>query len=104
MKKGAILLNVSRGGLVDSEALMAGLENGQLGAVGMDVYENEGKACDIYHTFASVLLWISGHLRWQFLRHLEDRCHHASNCTPSFWLSCWLQSLVGKVGGLQTVP
>lgn len=42
MKKGAILLNVSRGGLVDSEALMAGLENAQLGAVGMDVYENEG--------------------------------------------------------------
>jgi D-lactate dehydrogenase len=43
MKKGVVLLNVSRGGLVDSEALMAGLENAQLGAVGMDVYENEGE-------------------------------------------------------------
>lgn len=42
MKKGAILLNVSRGGLVDSQALYDGLENGQLGGLGMDVYENEG--------------------------------------------------------------
>ncbi|WIA17926.1 hypothetical protein OEZ85_009419 [Tetradesmus obliquus] len=43
MKKGAILLNVSRGGLVDSQALYDGLENGQLGGLGMDVYENEGE-------------------------------------------------------------
>lgn len=43
MKKGAILLNVSRGGLVDADALLEGLENGQLGGLGMDVYENEGE-------------------------------------------------------------
>jgi lactate dehydrogenase-like 2-hydroxyacid dehydrogenase len=43
MKPGAILLNVSRGGLVDSQALYDGLENGQLGGLGMDVYENEGE-------------------------------------------------------------
>jgi hypothetical protein len=42
MKKGAILLNVSRGGLVNSDALINGLENNTLSGVGMDVYENEG--------------------------------------------------------------
>jgi D-lactate dehydrogenase len=43
MKKGCIIVNVSRGGLVDSQALYDGLENGQLGGLGMDVYENEGE-------------------------------------------------------------
>lgn len=43
MKKGCILLNVSRGGLVENAALVSGLESRQLGGVGMDVYENEGR-------------------------------------------------------------
>lgn len=42
MKDGVVLLNVSRGGLVDTEALIDGLEEGKLGGVGMDVYEKEG--------------------------------------------------------------
>ncbi len=42
MKPGTMLINVSRGGLVDSDALFEGLETGQLGGLGMDVYENEG--------------------------------------------------------------
>lgn len=41
MKQGCILLNVSRGGLVDSDEIMHGLESGQIGALGMDVWENE---------------------------------------------------------------
>jgi D-lactate dehydrogenase len=48
MKPGSILLNVSRGGLVDSQALYDGLENGQLGGLGMDVYENEGEALAVH--------------------------------------------------------
>lgn len=43
MKKGCILLNVSRGGLVENAALVSGLESRQLGGLGMDVYENEGQ-------------------------------------------------------------
>ncbi|KAI8475368.1 MAG: D-isomer-specific 2-hydroxyacid dehydrogenase NAD-binding protein [Monoraphidium minutum] len=42
MKPGATLLNVSRGGLLDSDALLEGLRSGHLGGVGLDVYENEG--------------------------------------------------------------
>ncbi len=42
MKKGAILINVARGGMIDAGALEEGLKEGRIGGVAMDVYENEG--------------------------------------------------------------
>lgn len=42
MKQTALLINVSRGGLVDTDALLDALEAGDLGGCAMDVYENEG--------------------------------------------------------------
>ncbi|KAK9905506.1 hypothetical protein WJX75_001127 [Coccomyxa subellipsoidea] len=42
MKRGAIIVNVSRGGLVDTDAATDALETGQLGGLALDVYEHEG--------------------------------------------------------------
>jgi len=43
MKKGVIFINCSRGGLVDTSALIDALKAGQIGAAGLDVYEQEGE-------------------------------------------------------------
>ncbi len=41
LKKGVLLINTSRGGLIDTKALLEGLKTGIIAGVGMDVYENE---------------------------------------------------------------
>ena len=42
MKPGTILINTSRGGLIDTEALIDGIKTGQVYGAGLDVYEEEG--------------------------------------------------------------
>lgn len=41
IKKGAVLINTSRGEIVETAALINGLETGIIGAAGLDVLENE---------------------------------------------------------------
>lgn len=41
MKPGAMLINTSRGALLDTKAVIAPLKSGHLGALGLDVYEEE---------------------------------------------------------------
>lgn len=41
MKPGVVLVNVSRGNLMDLDAIIAGLNSGQIGDFAMDVYEDE---------------------------------------------------------------
>jgi D-lactate dehydrogenase len=41
MKPGVVLINTSRGALVDASALIKALKQGRIGAAGLDVYEEE---------------------------------------------------------------
>lgn len=41
MKDGVMLINTSRGGLIDTTAVIHGLKSGKIGYVGLDVYEEE---------------------------------------------------------------
>lgn len=68
-----MLINTSRGGLIETQAVIDGLKSGRIGALGLDVYEEEGDlffedlSCDVIQddifsrllTFPNVL--ITGH-------------------------------------------
>lgn len=43
MKFGVMLINTSRGALVDTQAVLAGLKTGRIGYLGLDVYEEEAE-------------------------------------------------------------
>ncbi|KFY99258.1 hypothetical protein V500_01430 [Pseudogymnoascus sp. VKM F-4518 (FW-2643)] len=42
-KPGVVIINTSRGGLIDTKALIRYLKSGHIGALGMDVYEHEAE-------------------------------------------------------------
>ena len=42
MKKGVVIINTARGGLIDTEALLSALDEGVVKAAGLDVLEEEG--------------------------------------------------------------
>jgi D-lactate dehydrogenase len=42
MKRGVIIINTSRGGLIDTKAIIKGLKSGKINHLALDVYEEEG--------------------------------------------------------------
>ncbi len=42
MKPGVMLINTSRGAIIDTSAIIEGLKSGHIGYLGLDVYEEEG--------------------------------------------------------------
>ncbi len=43
MKQGVMIINTSRGALIDTQALIRGLISGKIGSAGLDVYEEESQ-------------------------------------------------------------
>lgn len=61
MKSGAILINTSRGAVVDTQALIAALRSGRLGGAGLDVLEDERTT---YYDLAGLNIVVTPHLGW----------------------------------------
>ena len=56
MKKGAILINTARGGVVNDAALIEALQNRTIAAAGLDVFENEPKFNPAFLQLKNVVL------------------------------------------------
>ena len=61
MKTGAILINTSRGAVVDTRALISALRSGHVGGAGLDVLEDEREQ---YHDFGDLNVVVTPHLGW----------------------------------------
>ena len=61
MKAGAILVNTSRGAVVDTKALVSALRSGHIGGAGLDVLEDEREQ---YHDFGDLNVVVTPHLGW----------------------------------------
>ena len=61
VKPGAILVNTSRGAIVDTGALREALASGRLRGAGLDVLEDERT---VYHDFGDLNVVVTPHLGW----------------------------------------
>jgi phosphoglycerate dehydrogenase-like enzyme len=81
MKRGVVLINTARGGLVDEAALHAALRDGRLGAAGLDVFASEPVAAD-HFLFEYDNVVVAPHVAWLTPETLERSLGIAiENCT-----------------------
>jgi len=71
MKPGAVLINSSRGGLIDDDALAEALSSGRLRGAGLDVFESEPPSPD--HPLMGLSnVVLSDHFAWYSVESLAD--------------------------------
>jgi len=83
MKKDAILINTARGGLIDEQALLIALKDRQIGAVGLDVLEEEPPSINHplinYHADNLIITphiaWAGKQARQRLISELEKNLH-----------------------------
>ena len=83
VKPGAILVNTSRGGIVDTGALRQALAAGRLRGAGLDVLEDERT---VYHDFGDLNVVITPHLGWYTLE-ARDRILRISLENIRAWMA-----------------
>lgn len=54
IKKGVLMINTSRGEIIDTNALIEGVENGIVGGAGIDSFENEQEVIHIDHNYNGI--------------------------------------------------
>lgn len=83
VKPGAILINTSRGPLVETEALKEALAAGKLRGAGLDVLEDERT---VFHDFGEANVVITPHLGW-YTEEARDRIMQITLQNVSAWLA-----------------
>jgi lactate dehydrogenase-like 2-hydroxyacid dehydrogenase len=81
-KPSGILVNTSRGPVVDTEALKQALAAGQLRGAGLDVLEDE---LEVYHDFGDSNVVITPHIGW-YAEEAVDRIMEISLANVQAWL------------------
>jgi len=76
MKRGAIVLNTSRGGIVDDVALAQSIKDGYLGGAGIDVYESKETALILMKNDTVVCTPHVAAYTHETLRHMEQTIIH----------------------------
>ena len=91
MKQGAILINTSRGPIVDSQAVADALNNGHLAALGTDVFETEPPVAENHPFFSAKNVVATPHVAFATMESLERRAEIAfDNVTK--WLGGTIQN------------
>ena len=91
MKPGAILINTSRGPIVDSQAVADALNSGRLAALGTDVFETEPPVAENHPFFSAKNVVATPHVAFATKESLNRRAEIAfDNITK--WLSGTVQN------------